>query len=85
MPELHFKISHFLIIFVFWVSSAQGQSGQLQYPIDIAVSGEDLIVVDRNLPGVFKIEKNGKLSELFKASKKFRTPLNAARCVAIFS
>ncbi|MEC9091294.1 MAG: hypothetical protein VX438_01220, partial [Planctomycetota bacterium] len=57
--------------------------GQLQYPVDVAVSGEDIYVVDRKLPGVLKIDTNGTLSEIFKASKKFRTPLNAARCVVV--
>lgn len=87
MSVLKSTLPCFLISFGALVSSVPGQllgqSGQLQYPIDVAVSGEELIVVDRNLPGIFKIANDGKLSELFKASKKFRTPLNAARCVAV--
>lgn len=57
--------------------------GQLQYPIDVAVQGEDILVVDRKLPGVQKIDKQGKLSIVFQASKKFRTPLNGARSIVI--
>lgn len=87
MPVLKSTLPCFLIFFGVLVSSVPvqllGQSSQLQYPIDVAVSGDEVIVVDRNLPGVFKIANDGKLSELFKASKKFRTPLNAARCVAV--
>jgi len=40
-----------------------------------------LFIVDRTLPGVWQA-KDGKLTEFFRASKKFRTPLNAARCAA---
>ena len=40
-----------------------------------------LFAVDRTLPGVW-LSKDGKLSEFFHGSKKFRTPLNAARCIA---
>ena len=65
------------------VSISTTAVGQLQYPIDVAVSGGDIYVVDRKLPGVFKIGKDGTLAEIFKASKKFRTPLNAARCVVV--
>jgi hypothetical protein len=39
-------------------------------------------VADRNLPGIWKIE-NGQKSVYFQGSKKFRTPLNAVRCLAI--
>jgi streptogramin lyase len=62
-----------------------GASGgaELQYPLSIAVSAEGTIfLADRNLPGVFRA-KEGKLSVLFQASKRFRTPLNAVRCVAL--
>jgi hypothetical protein len=41
-----------------------------------------IYIADRNLPGVWKYA-DGQLSVLFQASKKFRTPLNAVRCVAI--
>lgn len=41
------------------------------------------MVVDRNLPGVLKIDDKGMVSEVFKASKKFRTPLNAARSILV--
>ncbi len=40
-----------------------------------------LFIVDRTMPGVWQA-KEGKLTEYFRASKKFRTPLNAARCAA---
>lgn len=58
-------------------------AAQLQYPIDIAFQGEDILVVDRTLPGLQKISNDGALSVVFQASKKFRTPLNAARCVVV--
>lgn len=53
------------------------------YPV-AAVQSEDGVtyVVDRNLPGVWKIE-NGNASVFYKGSKKYREPLNAPRCIAI--
>lgn len=58
------------------------QKGLPNYPLD-AVFAEDGTgyIVDRNLPGVWKW-KDGELSVFFQASKKFRTPLNAPRCLA---
>lgn len=53
------------------------------YPLDAVVdSTGKAFVVDRNLPGVWQWQ-SGKLSVLFQASKKFRTPLNAARSIAL--
>ena len=44
-----------------------------------------MFLADRNLPGVWQISPEGKLSLYFEGSKKFRTPLNAIRCVAVDS
>ena len=74
-------VTSFSLFLVFFVTLPGTVTAQLQYPIDVAVAGDDVFVVDRMLPGVFKIDQQGKLSEVFRASKKFRTPLNAARCV----
>lgn len=54
----------------------------MHYPLG-AVRSEDgsVFVVDLRLPGVWQ-SKAGKLDQFFKASKRFRTPLNAARCIA---
>jgi sugar lactone lactonase YvrE len=41
-------------------------------------------VADRNLPGVWKVT-DGKPTIYFQGSKKFRTPLNAVRCLALDS
>jgi len=55
----------------------------LRYPIGVAVSAQsDVYVADRKLPGVWKITA-GKPTVYFQASKKFRTPLNAIRCIAV--
>ncbi len=54
---------------------------QMQYPL--AVVGTEkgpLYVADRKLPGIWKII-DGKAEIYFQASKKFRTPLNAVRCL----
>ncbi len=58
-------------------------AAQMQYPLSAAAteSGE-IFVADRYLPGIWKI-KDGKISLLFQGSKKFRTPLNAVRCVVL--
>ncbi len=52
------------------------------YPLDLCVNDQGLAyVVDRNLPGVWQW-KEKQLSVFFAASTKFRTPLNAPRCLA---
>jgi streptogramin lyase len=58
-------------------------AAEMQYPLSIA-AGENgtAYVADRNLPGVWKVA-DGKLELLFEGSRKFRTPLNAVRCVAV--
>jgi streptogramin lyase len=56
---------------------------EFQYPLAVAARADGVIfVADRNLPGIWKVE-NGQKSVFFQASKKFRTPLNAVRCLAI--
>jgi sugar lactone lactonase YvrE len=58
-------------------------AAELQYPVSIAVAKSgDQYLADRNLPGIWKIS-GGKLSLYFQGSKKFRTPLNAVRCVRL--
>jgi len=56
---------------------------EMEYPYAVASDGaENIFVVDRDLPGVWKIS-DGKLSLYHQASKNFRTPLNVPRCVAV--
>lgn len=56
---------------------------EVDYPLSIAVDKSGTIyLADRDLPGVWRLEGE-RLSLLFKGSKKFRTPLNAVRCVAL--
>jgi hypothetical protein len=56
---------------------------ELQYPLSIAVADDDTFYLgDRNLPGVWQLKGN-QLTKLFEGSKKFRTPLNAIRCVEL--
>ncbi len=55
---------------------------QMQYPLAVAGTEKGPIyVADRKLPGIWKIT-DGKAEAFFQASKKFRTPLNAVRCLA---
>ena len=62
--------------------SSFAQADGLQYPLTAVASGKDLFIADLNEPGVWKLS-DGKLSLFFQASKKFRTPLNRIRCVAV--
>lgn len=56
-------------------------AAELLYPTQTAVSGDGrFYVVDQDLPGIWTVA-NGKPEIFFRASKKFRTPLNAVRCV----
>ena len=53
------------------------------YPLAVIAQADGSIyVADRNLPGIWKVV-DGKKSIYFQGSKKFRTPLNAVRCLAI--
>lgn len=66
------------------VSLAQDTTTEgLDYPLAVTATSEGVIyVADRNLPGVWKIA-GGERSLYFRGSRKFRTPLNAVRCLAI--
>jgi sugar lactone lactonase YvrE len=58
-------------------------AAEMEYPLAIAVASDGTAyVADRNLPGVWKIA-DGKHELFFQGSKKFRTPLNAPRCIAV--
>lgn len=72
----------FFCALFFCSGAAAEDAAELQYPLAIAVHGETVYLADRNLPGIWKSEA-GKLSVYFQASKKFRTPLNAPRCLAV--
>jgi len=53
------------------------------YPIDVAVGTDDTIyIADRNLPGIWTL-KDGKTEVFIQASKRFKTPLNAIRCLYV--
>ena len=54
----------------------------MKYPISAAAKGKTVYVADLKLPGIWKVEE-GNAKVFFKADKKFRTPLNRVRCVAI--
>jgi sugar lactone lactonase YvrE len=61
------------------------QGEDWQYPIAVAVGRDDTIyVADRNLPGLWTL-KDGNSAIFVQASKTFRTPLNAVRCVTVSS
>jgi len=56
---------------------------ELNYPVSIAVTADGTaFIADREYHGIWKWS-NGKLEKFFEGSAKFRTPLNAVRCVAI--
>lgn len=69
-----------LVTCLLFTVSAAGE--ELQYPLAIAAHDDTIYLADRNLPGVWKVS-DGKPSVYFQASKKFRTPLNAPRCLAV--
>ncbi len=57
------------------------EKAALQHPVDVAVAADGAVyIADRHLPGIWKVS-GGKLEVFFQASKKFRTPLNAIRCL----
>ncbi len=75
------KISSALLLsLVTLTSTVVGQ--EMQYPLSVAGKGDTIYVADRNLPGIWKLE-GGKAQVFFQGSRKFGTPLNAVRCVAL--
>lgn len=59
------------------------QGGDWKYPLAVAVGPDDTIyVADRNLPGLWTL-KDGDSTIFVQASRRFRTPLNAVRCVTV--
>ncbi len=70
-------------LLVAWVRPTCGQG--LDYPLAVVAGPENSIFVgDLNFHGIWKIQ-DGKASIYFQGSKKFRTPLNAVRCLGIDS
>lgn len=57
-------------------------AADLQYPLAVVATKDATFVADRNLPGVWSVV-DGKPTVFFEGSKKFRTPLNAVRCLAV--
>jgi sugar lactone lactonase YvrE len=65
------------------LSVAGTGAAQMQYPLAVAAAEDGTIyVADRHLPGIWRIV-DGKPSLMFEGSKKYRTPLNAVRCLAL--
>lgn len=77
-----------LLLTAVFCSQSVGQDAapapkEFSYPLAVVANSDGVtFVADRTLPGIWKIE-NGQKSLHFHASKKFRTPLNAVRCLAI--
>jgi DNA-binding beta-propeller fold protein YncE len=79
--------SCFSLILCSVMAVAQGQEAsaptEFRYPLAVTASSDGIVyVADLRLPGIWKLE-NGVKSIYFQGSKKFRTPLNAVRCVTL--
>src|SRR5262245_6430218 len=62
---------------------SNGRAADLQYPLSVAAAPDGAIyVADKDVHGVWKISE-GKLAPFSMGTNKFRTPLNAVRCVAV--
>lgn len=75
-----------LVLLLAWPLVAVGDEppvAGLQYPLAVTVGPDGTIyVADLEMHGVWQL-KDGQLSPYYQGSKKFRTPLNAVRCLAI--
>lgn len=66
-----------------FLSAAPSFAADWQYPIDVAVGNDGTVyIADRNLPGIWTL-KEGKTEVFVQASKRFKTPLNAIRCLYV--
>ncbi|MDA0282294.1 MAG: NHL repeat-containing protein [Planctomycetota bacterium] len=79
---LNLRHSLFLLLVAVCFRAIPAEADGVHYPLG-AIRSDDgkLYVVDLRLPGVWQ-GSDGKLAHFFLASKKFRTPLNTARCLA---
>ena len=72
-----------LVVVAASTANAQDAPTEFNYPLAVTATADGVVyVADRNMPGIWKIE-DGRKSVYFQGSKKFRTPLNAVRCLAI--
>jgi hypothetical protein len=79
MNRHHVPLGFLVIVFF----TSLPASAQTRYPVDVAVDEKGTVfIADRDLPGIWTIETD-QLAQYFAGSKKFRTPLNAVRCLAI--
>lgn len=67
------------------MSPAVAQEAALQYPLAVVADANSVVyIADLDLPGIWKVQ-DGKAEIYFQGSKRFRTPLNRVRCLAIDS
>ncbi|MEX1232786.1 MAG: hypothetical protein WEB58_21245 [Planctomycetaceae bacterium] len=72
-----------ILFALFAISSTPCTAQEMDYPLAVAAAeARPIYIADRHLPGIWKFEGD-ELSMFFQGSKKFRTPLNAVRCVAL--
>ena len=56
----------------------------MKYPLAVVAAEKSIYIADRKLPGIWKM--SGEKTEIhFQGSPRFRTPLNAVRCLALDS
>ena len=77
------QVRRLLILIAPAVGSSVFAADGMQYPLAVVADPQGTVyVADRDLPGVWKFA-DGQLTLYFQGSKKFRTPLNAVRCLAL--
>jgi sugar lactone lactonase YvrE len=71
------------VLFLLNVQTHPVAAADMQQPLAVAAAADGtLYVADGQLPGIWKIAA-GKRTTYFAADKKFRTPLNSVRCLAV--
>lgn len=78
------RLVHFAVFSAALGGATIASGAEPQYLLGVAAADKEAFFADRNLPGVWRLA-DGKLSLFFEGSRKFRTPLNAVRCLAIDS
>ncbi|MBS0262281.1 MAG: NHL repeat-containing protein [Planctomycetes bacterium] len=83
MKRLATLLSGLFCAVVVTCCTASAQAADFQYPLAVAAGPDGAIyVADKDAHGIWKIA-GGKLTSFYTGSNKFRTPLNAVRCVAV--
>ena len=76
-------VQTFSLLLLLLVSTHAGLAAEMSYPLSVVAAEKGPFMSRTESCLVSGVFRTGKVSEFFKGSKVFRTPLNAVRCVTL--